>query len=138
MRNSTGTGNDRLVIQPSWWGKWWLPVSKVLAVIGGFALFLGGILLASRQAQDSLAEDDRYSISFSEIECNAPAGGDRLTFLMEVWYLAESPPRINLLDRNLHETLDAALRKHPRVEQLESLMVTPDKRLRLEIRFRPS
>lgn len=138
MRDSVGEGDDRLVTPPSRWGGLWQPVSKVFAVLGAFALFLGGVLLASRAAQDSLAEDERSSISFSEIECNAPPGTDRLTFLIEVWYLAESPPRVNLLDRRLREKLADALAKHPRVERLESLTVTPDKRLRIEVRFRNS
>jgi hypothetical protein len=137
MRDSTGTGDDRLVTPlRGWWQRLWLPTSQILAVIGGVTLFLVALLFLGRTGQRELSIDDRYSISFSEIECNSPSGSDRITFLTQVWYLSESPPRVNLLDRELKEKLLRAFKNHPRFEAIQSFQITPEGGLRLELRFR--
>ena len=117
--------------------RWWQPVSRGLAVIGVAGLILGSILLAGYESQKYLAHQEQYEIPFRQIDCNPPAGMTREAFLEQVRYLSEIPGQINVMDPNLRERLSAAFRKHPRVHELESFHVTPDKQIHLTLIYRP-
>jgi hypothetical protein len=115
------------------WPRWLI---QVLLGLGVSALVVGGLVAVGNIARDSLGPHDRYLLPFTEIECPAPPGQDRIEFLGEVQYNGQFPDAVNVLDPTLPDRLRTAFLKHRRVERVGNIEVLPPKKVRVELKFR--
>lgn len=100
--------------------------TPLFLVLAAAALVLAGLLLAGRLARGRVAELDRYTILFRDIECiPAPPSLDRAAFLSEVQYLAAMPDQVRLLEDALVPRLTEAFLQHPWVERVERIHRSP-------------
>jgi hypothetical protein len=100
------------------------------------ATFVGGLLGLGQYARDWVGRQDRFSFAFADIECAPPPPLTREAFLGEVQYLAGFPDQAVLLDGELSSRLAAAFARHPWVEKVEKVEVTPPGRVSLTLRHR--
>ncbi len=112
------------------------PLLKLVAAVASVFLLLGGLLALGHYAFDQLRESDRYTISFTEIECIPPPGQDRTDFLEEVQYLAGLPARLRLLEEELPRRLAAGFALHPWVARVEQVEITPARRVKVRLTYR--
>lgn len=95
-------------------------------VLLGAGLFLLGLVVLGRFAREQLAESERYTILFTEIECLPPPPGlAPSAFLSEVQYLAALPDHVRLLDDDLARQIVGAFLRHPWVERVERVTPRP-------------
>jgi hypothetical protein len=104
-----------------------------LAVAGGA---VWGVKWVGDEARRGIAERDRYSMHFSEIECAAPPGYERVVFLSEVSYHSKFPWRFQSIDPELPSKLTTAFAAHPWVAGVEEVSVEPENRIRVKLTFR--
>lgn len=107
--------------------------AALLLVIAGF---LGALIVLGRWGREQLRGRDRYLVPLAEIECVPPPGLERQEFLDEVQYLAELPARLPLLDEALPARLEAAFARHPWVERVEAVTITPPRRIAVRLTYR--
>jgi hypothetical protein len=100
------------------------------------AALLGAVILAGNLARNSLQSSDRFQVSFDQIECLAPTGMDRETFLSDVRYYGEFPKTVSVLDESLRERLLVAFARHPWVEKVDGVEVGPGRQIRATLTFR--
>jgi hypothetical protein len=112
------------------------PVLAVLLTLGAVAGLLFGLARLGDEARRRLGPRDRYTARFADVECDAPPGLDRPTFLAEVRYAASVPESFQLLDPELPARLAAAFAVHPWVESVTGVDVAPPARVRVRLRFR--
>jgi hypothetical protein len=105
----------------------------LLALAGGV---LGGVVWMGRQALEQLRGQDRYTIPLSDVQCEPPAGMDRVDFIDEVQYLAGLPAELHVLDDNMPRRLAAAFARHPWVEKVEQVQVMAGNTVRVRLRYR--
>jgi hypothetical protein len=110
--------------------------SSIAIALVGAACAIGAILELGSQAAESIAADPRYTQDVLDIDCNAPPGQERVTFLQEVHYYGRLPERLNVLESDLEAQLLKAFEEHPRVAQVARLSVV-GRRIRVELIFRP-
>jgi hypothetical protein len=113
--------------------KW---ILKAALVGGVFAMLLVGLVALANAVRDRARDLDRFSTPFAAIECTpAPPllAGD---FLSEVQYLGDVPGRLHLLDADTPRRLAEAFARHPWVEQVERVEVTPARRVQVQLRYR--
>jgi cell division septal protein FtsQ len=72
---------------------------------------------------------------FHAIVCPCPPGSDRLSFLAEVRYLSQHPPRFSVLSPDLTENLRRAFTSHPWVAEVRSVTILPGQ-VCVDLRFR--
>ena len=104
-----------------------------LVVIAGL---VWGIKQLGDATRRDIASRDRYTVHFGDIECDAPPGLVRITFLAEVRYHSKFPQTFQSIDPELPPKLTAAFAAHPWVEQVESVSIEPDNRVRVDLKFR--
>jgi hypothetical protein len=105
------------------------------------ALFAGGGLVAAvawfgSRAGEKVADHPRYTVRFADIRCDAPRGSTREAFLDEVRYAANAPETVQSVGPGLADRLAPLFRRHPWVEDVEGVDVTPDREIRVRLRFR--
>ena len=108
----------------------------VVTLVAGFSLF--AVLVAGSFTRDAVRTWERYTVAFSDIDCEAPSGQERLGFLAEVQYLSGMPSRLSVLDEDLGRNIADAFARHPRVEKVEEVVVLPKRELHVRLRFRPA
>jgi hypothetical protein len=104
-----------------------------LAILAGvFALLvkLGGY--AGRE----VTQNPRYAMPFAALDCDAPTGLDRVTFLSETRHLAEAPETVQSVDPELTAKLRSVFLKHPWVNEVVGTSVSPEGVIRVELKFR--
>ena len=108
-----------------------------IALPGGLVvLFLGGLIVAGRLGLEHLRGRDRYRIEFQKIDCNPPAGMDRVEFLEEVRFESRLPAQLDLLDEELPDQLRAGFAKHRWVESVESVEIKPPRHVVVKLTYR--
>ncbi|OAI50474.1 hypothetical protein AYO44_05605 [Planctomycetaceae bacterium SCGC AG-212-F19] len=107
-----------------------------LAPLVGFLLGFLVLIQLGRFAHQKLVESDRYLRPFASITCQPPPGEDRSTFLEEVQYLGQAPDHFNLLETELPSRLATAFARHPWVERVERIEITPAQQVAVRLRFR--
>jgi hypothetical protein len=114
----------------------WLWKGTLLLVVA--AAFLGGVIWAGRWAHDQLHGSPRYVVPFADIQCEPPAGLDRPKFLDEVRYYASPhlPENLDLLDDDLRERLSDGFGKHPWVDKVDAVEITPPKQIVVKLTYR--
>jgi hypothetical protein len=111
-------------------------LARVLIALAGAALVVIGLIAVGSMAREGLSPQERYLIPFAEIDSPAPPGQTLGDFLAEVRYLSEMPERISLLDTELADKLGAAFARHPKVERVVAVSVTPPRHVHVELQFR--
>jgi hypothetical protein len=104
-----------------------------LAAVVGVVL---GIRHLGEAARQEIAQHDRYSMAFSDVECDVPPGYERASFLSEVSYHSKFPARFQSIDPDLEPKLTAAFAAHPWVAAVERISIEPENRVRVKLRFR--
>jgi hypothetical protein len=112
---------------------WLLPVGA--AVLGG-GLVLTGLLVAGWLTREAIRHQERFTVAFLDIACEPPPGLERTAFLSEVQYHANLPDRLELLDDTLSRHLAEAFLRHPWVEQVEQVRITPPSRIEARLVYR--
>jgi hypothetical protein len=105
----------------------------LLLVLGAF---LAGLIVLGQWAQNQVRDQERYTVAFADIDCEAPPGLERSTFLDEVQYLASLPDRLRLLDKDLGENLARAFRRHPWVKDVAEVTVASPRQVHVRLVFR--
>jgi len=111
-------------------------MSQVLIPILGASLLLVGVIVVGRISRDYLRQDQHYVLHFSDIDCPAPPGLRREDFLPEVQFLGQLPNSLPALDDNTPSQLAAAFARHPWVEKVEQVRITPPNRAEVQLTFR--
>jgi hypothetical protein len=111
-------------------------LTQALVPLAAAGLLLLGLVALGKLARHRLRDEARYSLPFEAVECPAPPGSERVPFLGEVQYLARLPDRLRLLDEDLPRRLADAFARHPWVERVEAVEVTPPEGVRVRLRFR--
>jgi hypothetical protein len=116
------------------------PIRRWLIQLGALAiavaLLLAGLVTVGNVTRARLQDLDRYSLAFSEIQCDPPAGQTRADFLSEVQYLAGMPGRLRLLDDGLPARLAEAFAAHPWVQRVAQVEILPTQEVRASLVFR--
>lgn len=84
-----------------------------------------GIKWLGDSARRDIGPRDRYEVRFTDIECDAPPGYERVVFLAEVSFVSKFPRTFQSLDPELKPKLTAAFTKHPWVAAVEDVSVEP-------------
>jgi hypothetical protein len=87
-------------------------------------------------AAEQVAPNDRYTVPFARIEVEPPRGLDKTTFLSEARHLGDGPLTVQAVDPELPAKLTAVFAKHPWVESVEGVNVTPDGTVWVGLKYR--
>jgi hypothetical protein len=107
-----------------------------LAPVLGAGLVVLGVIALGRGAADALRDQQRYALSFGDIDCAPPDGVSRAEFLDEVAFQAGWPDRMNLLEDDLPARLAAAFAMHPWVEKVDHVEVKLPHRVHVRLTYR--
>jgi hypothetical protein len=114
-------------------GRWlWRSIALVVLV----AAFLVAVIWFGRWALEQIRDQDRYLLAFTEIDCDTPEAMKRGEFLDQVQYSSRLPDRLNVLDEDLPAQLAKAFARHPWVERVESVTITPPRDVAVRLTFR--
>jgi hypothetical protein len=121
-----------------WWlkgrmGRWLLRSTVLLLLVAGL---LAGVIWLGRWSEAQVRDQERYQLALREIDCDVPEGGQRQDFLDEVQYHSRLPDRVNVLDDDLREQLARAFARHPWVDKVERVTVTPPRQITVRLIFR--
>jgi hypothetical protein len=94
----------------------------IIAVVVSVAVVFG-LVWVGHFARRWLEQRQHYTVNFVDLHCPVPPGVGRDAFLIEVQYFGNGnlPDRINLLDPDLVNRLQAAFSLHPWVEKVEGI-----------------
>ena len=111
-------------------------VGKLVFALLAVAGLVGGVAWIGERAGVMLVGRSRYEVRTADILCEAPPGSERSPFLTEVRYLAGLPDSVSVVDPELPQRLRTSFTKHPWVAEVMGITVSPDRRIRVELRFR--
>jgi hypothetical protein len=117
------------------------PRSRLLPILGtllGITTFLLALLWINQWTRERVANLDRYTVAFADVDCPPPADQSRAEFLAEVQYLGDLPDQLHLLDPNLPSRLQDAFARHPAVEKVLEVKVMPPRRVQVRLSYRSS
>jgi hypothetical protein len=100
------------------------------------AVLLAVVAVLGRLARDALRGEERYTISFGDIDCVPPGDLSREEFLEEVQYIAQLPDAVCVLDDSLPLRLKSAFARHPWVEEVQRVEVAPPRQVRVRLVYR--
>jgi hypothetical protein len=110
--------------------------SKPLLIVGASAAVVAGLVLAGHRARDWLDRRGHFMIALADIQCSAPPGLDRPTFLSEVQYLGGLSDRFSAMDPTMALQLASAFAGHPWVERVDSVSLRAPEGPRAFLTFR--
>jgi len=108
----------------------------ILSMLLGLAIFLLAMLWINQWTRERIANLDRYTVPFTEVECPPPPDQSRAEFLAEVQYLGALPDRLHLLDENLPGRLREAFAGHPSVEKVVEVRIVPPRQVQVRLVYR--
>lgn len=114
----------------------WRPVLAMLVTVAAVAGLLYGLGRLGDEARRGIGPRERYTVRFADVECDAPPGLDRPTFLAEVRYASGFPETFNLFSDEDTDRLRSAFAAHPWVRAVEGVDAEPPTRVRVRLRFR--
>lgn len=114
----------------------WRPVVAVAVTLAAVAGLLYGLGRLGDEARRRVGARERYTVRFTDVECDTPPGLDRPKFLAEVRYAANFPETFNLNAADDTARLTAAFAAHPWVKSVEGVDVEPPVRVRVRLWFR--
>lgn len=100
------------------------------------AALLFGLWRAGEEARRNIGPRDRYAVPFADIQCDAPPGMTRETFLVEVRYTANAASTVQALDPELKSQLTSAFATHPWVASVDAVSVEPPNTVSVKLTFR--
>jgi cell division septal protein FtsQ len=109
---------------------------KAVAALTLVAGLVAGLAWVGERAGLQLLGNPRYQVRVTDIQCDAPPGLDRTTFLTEIRYLSDLPATVSSVDPALTKTISAAFVKHPWVAGVDGVEVVPEAGIRVNVRFR--
>jgi hypothetical protein len=110
--------------------------SKPLLVIVASAGVVAALIWAGRWAREWLDRRGHFVVALADIQCPAPPGFDRTTFLSEVQYLGGLPDHFSAVDPTALLRVASAFAAHPWVEEVESVSLHPPDGPRARLQFR--
>ncbi len=121
-----------------WWlrgrmGRWLVRSAALVLLVAGF---LGGVIWLGGWARTQVHDQPRYQAALADIDCDVPDGMERGAFLDEVQYLSQLGPTINVLDDDVRDRLASAFARHPWVQKVQEVEITPPRTVRVRLRFR--
>lgn len=114
-------------------GRWIFRAGVFVLLVGGF---LGGLVVLAQWGLEQIRHQARYEIPFTSVNCPVPPTQSINEFLDEVQYLGSLPDKVVLLDPELPSKLEAAFLKHPWVERVEKVVLTPPKSVMVHVVYR--
>ena len=115
------------------------PRHRLLAILGtllGIAIFLLVVLWIHQWTRERVANLDRYTVAFADVDCLPPPDQSRAEFLAEVQYLGDMPDQLHLLDPNLPGRLQDAFARHPAVDKVLEVKVLPTRQVQVRLSYR--
>ena len=109
------------------------PLLRGFATLIAIVALLASIVWLGVQAASEIQSRSRYTLAFTDIDCDVPAGLDKNTFLAEVRYLSDFPETFPAHDPRTQERLREAFRKHPWVEHVQGGYLTVGKKYQLDV-----
>jgi hypothetical protein len=97
------------------------PIARAVVSVALAAGVVFGLVQLGRYARDRLDQRNHYTVAIADVQCLAPPGMSRATFLAEVQYYGALPDQVNLLEPRLVARLTAAFALHPWVERVEGV-----------------
>jgi hypothetical protein len=110
-----------------------LVILITLAAVAGLGW---GVRWLNDVARRGIATRDRYTVRFLDIQCDPPAGYQRVSFLSEVQFHSKFPATIQSVDPDLGPNLAAAFGAHPWVLRVNDVLVEPDGAVRVKLEYR--
>jgi hypothetical protein len=100
------------------------------------AALVAGLIWLGRWALEQVHDQPRYQVAIAEIECNVPDGMERRDFLDEVRYQNPQLEHFRVLAADLSEQVSTVFLRHPWVETVERVTVTPPRTVTVQLTFR--
>ena len=100
------------------------PLLRGFATLIAIVALLASIVWLGVKAASEIQSRSRYTLAFTDIDCDVPAGLDKNTFLAEVRYLSDFPETFPAHDLPTQERIREAFRKHPWVEHVQGGYLT--------------
>jgi hypothetical protein len=116
--------------------RWPRRLVQVVLGLAAVAVAVGGVVAVGHVARDAIRPNDRYLLSFADIDCPTPPGQTKSEFLEEVQYNGKFPDRVNVLDPTLPDRLRAAFAAHRRVASVRTIRVLSPRQVQVELTFR--
>lgn len=114
-------------------GRWLVRSAGLVLLVAGF---LAGVIWLGHWSLAQVRDQDRYQAALADIDCDVPEGMERRAFLDEVQYHSRLPDRVNVLDDDLPQRLARAFARHPWVETVDDVQVTPPRHIAVRLHFR--
>ncbi len=110
-------------------------LTALLALLG-LGSFLLGVVWINQWTRQRIANLDRYTIAFADIDCPPPPDQSQAAFLGQVQYLGAFPDRLHLLDDTLSSRLKEAFASHPSVEKVVEVKIVPPRQVQVRLVYR--
>jgi hypothetical protein len=108
----------------------------ILSTMLGTALFFLVLLWVHQWTRQRIANLDRYTVPFANLDCPPPPNQSRAEFLAEVQYLGDLPDQLHLLDPDLPSRLQDAFARHPAVKKVLEVNVLPTRQVQVRLTYR--
>lgn len=118
----------------SGWLRGWL--GRCLLLTALLALLLAALVWVGQATRRELLFSERYTVPFAAIECATPPALEHTVFLAEVQYLSDLAERLPLLEDGIAQRLADAFARHPWVEKVERVEITPQRQVQVDLVFR--
>jgi hypothetical protein len=121
-----------------WWlrsrvGRWLLRSTLLLLLV---AAIVGGVIWLGRFGLGQIHDQDRFKVPLTEVACDVPEGMERTEFLDQVQYSSPLATHFNVLDDDLSAQVRLAFARHPWVEKVDGVKLTPPRSIAVSLVFR--
>jgi hypothetical protein len=113
--------------------RWLLRSTLLLLVV---AAIVGGVIWLGRLGKEQIHDQDRFKVPLAEVVCDVPEGMERTEFLDQVQYNSPQATHFNVLDDDLAKQVKRVFARHPWVEKVHGVELTPPRRIELSLVFR--
>lgn len=111
-------------------------VLRSLLAVGIVVAVVAGVSWVGDKAGVRVADRERYQVPVAGIACDPPPGVELAAFLTEVRHLGKLPATVSAVDPATPALLAAAFARHPWVERVDGVTVSPDRTVAAALTFR--